>query len=372
MTRWLVIAVLACACGTSKDSPKKNAKAVKPAKPLGQIKRGVRISYRLGEVPNVDRSAALQQAVTVLRRRLRLRGVDGAVGRVGDLVVVELPGTGAATSATEQAISSGAALSFKIVHEYRRDKPKADVYAPQQLMPTLYAHVTNDAQAKSVQITGAKDQWRHFDTGEGFHDYFLQASDHNMRLRRGEANRMGCVPVGVLPDGTRLCKLSGATLLRRYLSKLAKQQPKLAVDAAHEIAFGRLRTRDGRASGMWRTYLLYRKPVLRGDAIETAKVVANPTTRVPEVLVTLTDEGRKQFARATAQNKGRRLAIVAGGEVISAPVIQTAIAGGKVAITVGGRNGQTARRAAEELAASLRGGALPARLVQERSERIGG
>ncbi len=51
------------------------------------------------------------------------------------------------------------------------------------------------------------------------------------------------------------------------------------------------------------------------------------------VLVLLTDVGAKKFAAATAQNIGRRLAIVWNGHVISAPRIMSAITGKSVQIT---------------------------------------
>jgi protein-export membrane protein SecD len=74
--------------------------------------------------------------------------------------------------------------------------------------------------------------------------------------------------------------------------------------------------------------------------------------------------GARRFADVTTQNVGKRFAIVLDGKVISAPVIQTPITGGRGQIS-GNFNAQSAN----DLSVLLRAGALPAPLtvVEERS-----
>ncbi len=74
--------------------------------------------------------------------------------------------------------------------------------------------------------------------------------------------------------------------------------------------------------------------------------------------------GARRFADVTNANVGRRFAIVLDDKVISAPVIQTPITGGRGQIS-----GSFNARSAQDLSVLLRAGALPAPLtvVEERS-----
>jgi protein-export membrane protein SecD len=74
--------------------------------------------------------------------------------------------------------------------------------------------------------------------------------------------------------------------------------------------------------------------------------------------------GARRFADVTTQNVGKRFAIVLDGKVISAPVIQTPITGGRGQIS-----GNFSAQSANDLSVLLRAGALPAPLtvVEERS-----
>lgn len=78
----------------------------------------------------------------------------------------------------------------------------------------------------------------------------------------------------------------------------------------------------------------------------------------PSISFKLTGSGRIKFAQATSQNVGRPFAIVLDGAIISAPVINSPITEGKGQIS-----GSFTMEEAELLAASIFGGALPARLV---------
>jgi len=74
--------------------------------------------------------------------------------------------------------------------------------------------------------------------------------------------------------------------------------------------------------------------------------------------------GGSRFAEITSENIGRRFAIVLDGEVVSAPVIRSAILGG-----AGQIEGGFTVQSAESLAALLRSGALPAEIqvIEERT-----
>ncbi len=109
-------------------------------------------------------------------------------------------------------------------------------------------------------------------------------------------------------------------------------------------------------------YVVRRRNPLEGDHL----VDAQPTFQDgrPVVSFRFDSVGASRFADITSENVGRRFAIILDGEVISAPVIRSAILGG-AGIIEGGFTVQTAT----DLALLLRAGALPANLtvLEERS-----
>jgi preprotein translocase subunit SecD len=76
---------------------------------------------------------------------------------------------------------------------------------------------------------------------------------------------------------------------------------------------------------------------------------------VPEVYIaiTLTPEAGERFAAFTRTRVNRRLAIVLDGRINSAPVIRTAIDGGRISITMGAYDYEKQMKDARALAAGL-------------------
>jgi len=104
-----------------------------------------------------------------------------------------------------------------------------------------------------------------------------------------------------------------------------------------------------------RPLLLKRRAVLTGDMVKTARVRIGGVYNEPYVALELTDRGARIFERVTAENVGKRLAIVLDNVVRSAPVIRERIPGGHAQIT-----GSFTYEEAADLAIVLRAGALPA------------
>ncbi len=96
--------------------------------------------------------------------------------------------------------------------------------------------------------------------------------------------------------------------------------------------------------------LVEKKPVLTGKHITSARVDRDALGR-SEVDFNLDSEGADIFATYTRENVGHSMAIVLDKELISAPVIKTAIEGGGVSIS-GGQKGFTDKEA-EDLASAL-------------------
>ena len=94
---------------------------------------------------------------------------------------------------------------------------------------------------------------------------------------------------------------------------------------------------------------------LDGKHFRSATVTLDPNTRLPVVQITFDPKGGQLFAELTRNNMNKRIAIFVGGQLVSAPVVQSEITGGTAIIT-GSRNLEEAR----QLALDLNTGAIPA------------
>ena len=88
-----------------------------------------------------------------------------------------------------------------------------------------------------------------------------------------------------------------------------------------------------------RLHCLEPRAIITGADVADASVVVDPYSGSPVVSATLTDAAAGQFGDATAANVGRQLAIVLDGEIVSAPVIQSAIRRGQIQIRLGAVRG---------------------------------
>ncbi|RMF18905.1 MAG: protein translocase subunit SecD [Candidatus Dadabacteria bacterium] len=110
--------------------------------------------------------------------------------------------------------------------------------------------------------------------------------------------------------------------------------------------------------------LVSAEPEMSGDTVVDARVRIEQQFNEPYVLLQFNEEGAEQFAELTAENVGKRLAIVLDEMVYSAPVIREKIGGGRASIE-GGFTIDEAR----DLAIVLRAGSLPAdvSILEERT-----
>ncbi len=115
----------------------------------------------------------------------------------------------------------------------------------------------------------------------------------------------------------------------------------------------------------------YQVSTKSGDIVEGADLVdAQPEfdsrDNRPIVSFRFNQKGAVRFGRLTQANVGRPFGIVLDGEVVSAPVIQTAILGGSGVIT-----GNFTVQETNDLALVLRTGALPVNLVIVEERTVG-
>lgn len=110
--------------------------------------------------------------------------------------------------------------------------------------------------------------------------------------------------------------------------------------------------------------------LLTGDMVATAEkqvgAVDAHSASMPYVALEFNEEGTKRFAEATQANLNKIIYIVMDDEVISAPVVQSAITDGHAMIT-----GQFGGEEAEELASLIRAGSLPFDLNVIQMKNVG-
>ena len=108
----------------------------------------------------------------------------------------------------------------------------------------------------------------------------------------------------------------------------------------------------------------WKDTALDGKHFRSAAVVQDPTTNFPMVQIVFDAEGGQLFQELSKRNIGKRIAIFVGGELVSAPTVQSEIAGG-VAVITGSSDFEEAKRLAQD----LNTGAIPApiHLVGQRT-----
>lgn len=112
-------------------------------------------------------------------------------------------------------------------------------------------------------------------------------------------------------------------------------------------------------------YIIEQTPVVSGEDLVDAQPAFDQNGR-PAVNFRFNPSGARKFGDYTAANIGQPFAIVLDDEVISAPVIQSAIPGGSGIIT-----GSFTIEESTDLAVLLRAGALPAELIFLEERTIG-
>lgn len=108
--------------------------------------------------------------------------------------------------------------------------------------------------------------------------------------------------------------------------------------------------------------------VLSGMDVKTASVASTPADLSSpfKVILEMNDAGQEKFAQATAANIGKRIAIVYNDVTLMAPTVQSEITEGNAEIS-----GLASVEEADDLASSIRIGALPLELSELRSNVVG-
>ncbi len=105
--------------------------------------------------------------------------------------------------------------------------------------------------------------------------------------------------------------------------------------------------------------LVRARPAMVIEQFESVKFLTRTLRRDPIIVVAMKPADARRFAQVTARCVGKRLAVVINGEIRTAPLVRRPIRGGRAEI-----HGIVFKQEARDLAAFLRLGALPCRVVR--------
>ena len=211
-------------------------------------------------------------------------------------------------------------------------------------------------------------------TDQALNELRLKVVDQSIEIVRRRIDELGTKEPVIQRQGSdrivvQLPGLQNPEYVKTLLGKTAKlsfhmvDSRSTAADARRGVLSSSSRLIKGEAG---ETYVISRKPVVGGENLVDAQAAFQEGQ--PVVSFKFNTIGGKKFGEATKNNIGERLAIVLDNEVISAPVVQSAITGGSGIIS-----GNFTLESANDLALLLRSGALPAPLevLEERTVGAG-
>jgi preprotein translocase subunit SecD len=178
-----------------------------------------------------------------------------------------------------------------------------------------------------------------------------------------EGNDRVVVQVPGLQDPAALKELIGKTARLEFRMVDPNADP--AEAAAGRVPVGSEIVPYAEGEGSGATFeVLRRQVMISGEQLINAKQSFDPQSNEPVVSISFDSGGSSTFAKVTAQNVGKRFAMVLDGKVLSAPSINEPILGGSAQIS-----GSFSVASANALAISLRSGALPVKMevVEERT-----
>lgn len=295
-------------------------------------------------------SDALDRALTVVRSRIDEFGVaEPIVQKVGeDRITVELPGIDDEQRAIE-VVQRSAFLKFQIT-----DKTQA----LERVIPRLDGIVKERGLLASAPNANL-DSARGSTLGSLFQTPTDSAAgDTAGTTTDGPFRRM--IAAGQMP-GQYIVAASDKREIERYLADSAIQA---ALPPGKEVRWGADSIMFG-AQVYRPLYVLDARAIIDGTYLLDAKPAQDPLEGA-KVDFQFNNEGGRRFRNETARHIGDNMAIVLDDNVMSAPVIQSAI-GARGQITMGGRDLQ----GAQDLALVLRAGALPVPLKVVDTRTIG-
>jgi preprotein translocase subunit SecD len=165
------------------------------------------------------------------------------------------------------------------------------------------------------------------------------------------------VQVPGLQDPAALKELIGKTARLEFRMVDANADPAEAAAGRVPVGSEIVPYAEGEGNGA-AFEVLRRQVMISGEQLINAQQSYDPQTSEPVVSIRFDSAGSSTFAKVTAQNVGKRFAMVLDGKVLSAPSINEPILGGSAQIS-----GSFSVASANNLAISLRSGALPVKMT---------
>jgi protein-export membrane protein SecD len=294
-----------------------------------------------------DPAEALDRALTVVRNRIDEFGVaEPIIQKVGDKrITVEIPGYDDRERASA-VVQRSAFLRFQIVDESQaleRVAPRLDAIAKDRGLTRVAA--TGGDTARSTAISGL------------FQNAADSANADTASVVDGPFRTL--LSPGAMPGQFYVAESDKPTIDHI----LADSAIRAAMPPGKVLRWG---SDSVSISARWYRplYVLDAREIITGEYLIDAKPFQDPLEGTT-VQFTFNNEGGRRFRNETGRHVGDFMAIVLDENVMTAPVLQSAI-GARGQITMGGRDIQ----AATDLAAVLRAGALPVPLTVVEARTI--
>lgn len=159
-----------------------------------------------------------------------------------------------------------------------------------------------------------------------------------------------------MTDVNQAVKLIGTTAKLSFWEKVASPAAGAPVVLPDDTPVGLVQLFEGIPS----------KTELSGEDLQRSDVIFDPNTGRPQVQLTFTSAGSREFAAITRRNVGELLVIALDNQIVEAPRVNEAISGGNAVIS-----GNFTTDQAKSLAVQLNAGALPVSLSVLEQHAIG-
>lgn len=314
----------------------------------GGIHLALEVDQSRGAVANP--ADALERALRVIRTRIDEFGVaEPLVQRVGnDRIVVELPGMGDPTRA-RQIVQRTAFLEFRITDMQNTFRPVIPQIDAALRKAGIRATGAAQGGVSAVEQLLGRDTTQKADTTAA--DSLNQAGPLSSLLFQGSIPGEYLVPEEDFLRADSLIHLPDVQrLIPRGLELLWSAGPYSQA-----------------ARSFYGLYAVDRRPIITGEYLSDAQAQIDPTYNQAVANFQLTRAGGRIFSRATGQHVNDYMAIVLDGRVQGHPPVIKSQIGQHGQIELGNASLQDA----QDLALTLRAGALPAPLVIIEERTVG-
>jgi preprotein translocase subunit SecD len=314
---------------------------------LGQQfgQRGIRLSRYYGDIRDDnskvmsylrdETKTAVDRAMEIVRNRVDQYGVsEPSIQKQGSTrFIVELPGV-SNESEVRQLLQGTALLEFKLLE-------------PTDVVVKVYQAIDNILAGKTDTLATAADS---------------VSSDSSRSQEEFAKKHPLFTIIQQIPNTTDFAVFEND---RDKLNRtLEREDVRRVIPSDFQFLYSAKPFGTANGQKYYELFAVKKDAELTGGVVTNAQARPDPNTGQPNVEMTMSSDGAREWARITGANIGKRIAIVLDNAVYSAPVVQSKIPNGSSQIT-----GMANMDEANLLSIVLRAGALPAPvdIVEERN-----